>query len=126
MKHPNNEKYWKLSSFENTYLEDSFVLDIIESKSQICFLMEVVLTEDHELYTTPNNGEQYCYKNGKVSFLEINFIKWLSRKMIPFTDIDDKKDFGNIDSFIVTPQGYHLSGDWGEVIINSKQVELLW
>ena len=46
--------YTEFDNFENIFLEDSFVLEIIESPNEIKFLMEVVLTKIHPMYSTQN------------------------------------------------------------------------
>jgi len=113
-------KYYEWDNFKNIFLEDSFVLDIDESEHHISFTVEMVLTEKHPLYTPPHTGEQYCYQKGMIIFQELCSVNWINRSMQSFTDADDSEDYGNIDSFVLSPEGYHLSGDWGEVIINSS------
>jgi len=53
-------------------------------------------------------------------------VEWLDRNIQPFTGADDSEDYGNIDTFILAAGGYYLSGDWGEVIVNSSPVTLEW
>ncbi len=118
--------YYEWSNFENTYLEDSFVLSIEEFESSLSFIVEVVLTENHPLYSSPNTGEQYCYRKGKIIFQELKSVEWSNRNTQPFTDAVDSEDYGNIDAFILDADGYHLSGDWGEVVVNSSPVKLEW
>ena len=119
-------QYHEWDNFKNTYLEDSFVLGIEESEGQLSFIVEVVLNEKHCLYKSPHESEQYCYRTGKISFQELKSVRWLSRNMKPFTDADDSEDYGNIDSFELTSDGYYLIGDWGEVIIDSTSPILVW
>ena len=119
-------KYNEWDSFKNTYLEDSFVLSIEESKEQLSFVVEVVLTEKHTLYKPPTKDEQYCYKKAKIVFQKLKSIKWLDRSIESFTDADDSEDYGNFDSFELTPDGYYLAGDWGETIVNSAPPTLEW
>jgi len=118
--------YYEWNNFENTYLEDSFVLSIEEFERGLSFIVEVVLTENHPLYLSPNTGEQYCYRKGKIIFQELKSVEWLNRSTQPFTDAVDSEDYGNIDTFTLASDGYHLSGDWGEVIVNSSPVKLVW
>ncbi|WP_144401608.1 hypothetical protein [Isoalcanivorax pacificus] len=119
-------QYFEWDNFKNVYLEDGFVIGIEESENQVSFTVEMVLTEDHPMYSLPHKGEQYCYKKGKIIFQELKDVKWLNRNMRPFTDADDDEDYGNIDSFQLSSEGYHLSGDWGEVIINSPPPKVEW
>lgn len=119
-------KYYEWDNFKSIYLEDSFVLGVYESERQISFVVEMVLTEDHPMYSPPREDEQYCYKKGKIVFKDLKGIRWLNRNMQPFTDADESEDYGNIDSFELSSEGYHLLGDWGEVIINSSEPKVVW
>ena len=104
-------QYHGWDNFKNTYLEDSFVLGVEESEGQLSFIVEVVLTEKHPLYKPPHESEQYCYRRGGIIFQESNLVRWLTRNMQPFTDADGSEDYGNIDSFELTSDGYRLMGD---------------
>lgn len=119
-------KYYEWDNFKSIFLEDSFVLGVDESERQISFVVEMVLTEDHPMYSPPREDEQYCYKKGKIIFKDLKGIRWLNRNMQPFTDADESEDYGNIDSFELSSEGYHLLGDWGEVIINSSEPKVVW
>jgi len=119
-------QYYEWENFKDIYLEDSFVLGIDESEKQISFTVEMVLTEKHPLYKPPCEGEQYCYEKGKIVFQDLKSVEWLNRNMQPFTDADNSEDFGNIDFFASSSAGYHLSGDWGEVMINSAHPKVVW
>ncbi len=119
-------KYYEWDKFKNIYLEDSFVLRIEESEEEISFTVEVVLTEEHPMYSSPHQDEQYCYKRARIVFKGLKYVKWLERNSQPFTDADDSEDYGNIDSFELSSEGYHLLGDWGEVIISSVPPTLEW
>ncbi len=114
--------YYDIEGFEFIYLEDSYVINILEkpSKKSIVFSMEAVLTEEHPLYTPAKKGEQYCYTNVDIVFTEINSIQWVEKNNKPSIDMDGTIDFGNIDVFIVLTDGYHLAGDWGDVLIKSE------
>jgi len=119
-------KYYEWENFKNIYLEDSFVLEIDEEAEYLSFTVEIVLTEEHLMYSPPRKNEQYCYKKGKIVFQELETIKWLNRNTHPFTDADNTEYYGNIDCFELSPEGYHLEGDWGEVIINSPPPKVVW
>jgi len=119
-------KYYEWDKFKYIYLEDSFVLEVKESEKEISFTIDAVLTEKHPMYSSPRQGEQYCYKKAKIVFKNLKNNKWLERNSISFTDADGHKDYGNIDSFELSSEGYHLLGDWGEVIICSEPPNLEW
>ena len=111
------DKYNTLSGLEHIYLEDSYVLGIYERSQSLEFNLEAVLTEDHNLYHSPQPSEQYCYRSMKMTFTDVSSIEWLVQKNICNKDPDGSVDFGNIDSFMFDEESYTLSGDWGEVRI---------
>ena len=117
--------YHEWDAFKDVYLEDSFVLDIHESDKELSIFIEAVLTERHPLYSKPNKNEQYCYKKCKIIFTNCSSINWITKNIIPTTDADGSIDYGNVDRFVLTNDQYELSGDWGEVHIDSPSVDLL-
>ncbi len=119
-------KYYEWDQFKDIYLEDSFVLGIEEFEKEISFTLEAVLTEKHPMYSPPNQDEQYCYKRARLVFKDLKSVKWLERNSEPFTDADGSEDYGNIDCLELSLEGYHLLGDWGEVIICSETPSLEW
>lgn len=119
-------EYFKWDGFESIYLEDSFVLKIEESKEEISFKVEVVLTEGHPKYVTPKPNERYCYEIAKIIFKGLKSVEWLDKNNEPFIDANNSEDFGNIDTFELLSGKYHLLGDWGEVLICSEAPILEW
>lgn len=111
--------YFDIKDFENVYLEDSWVLKIKTDSDTAEFLLDVVLTENHPLYTQPKQNEQYCFKRAAINFSEVTAVIWIEVNMIAFTGAAGEIDFGNIDSFIYDGEYYNLSGDWGELKIQS-------
>ena len=118
--------YYDWDKFKNIYLEDSYVLGIDETSNKLIFDVEIVLHEEHPLYTTPKPDEQYCYKKGKIIFDELNSVDWINKNNKAYTDAEGDEDLGNIDVFEQTKNGYHLEGDWGEVDVESKPPILEW
>lgn len=118
--------YSDWTDFGQVYLEDSYVLDIKESGDDLAITMEIVLTEDHPKYQDPFENEVYCYAKAKILFPEMRSIRWIRRNRQPAIDASGDKDFGNIDSFVQENDSYRLSGDWGEVVVESNPVELIW
>lgn len=92
----------------------------------ISFTVEVILTENHPMHSPSRQDEQYCYKTAKIIFKSLGKVKWLERKGDSFTGADGAEDYGNIDSFELTSEGYHMLGDWGEVMICSDAPSLEW
>lgn len=119
-------KYYDWDSFKDVYLEDSFVLDIDEIGNKICFTVDIVLSENHPLYLPPKKNEEYCYKKGKIIFQNVISSTWLKRNKHAITDANNEIDYGNIDIFERIEEGYYLTGDWGQVIIDSWAPEIVW
>ena len=119
-----NNNYFERDEFQNIYLEDSFVISIQETKSDITFNCDFVLLEKHKMHSIPKNDEQYCYLKGYVKFSNITQIDWIKRNENVFSNNCYDNDYGNIDIFHIDNEKYYLQGDWGEVIISSKNIEL--
>ena len=121
----NFTNYFELSKeFSEVYLEDSYVLGYLEDYNQLEFLIEFVLTEKSPFYSSPESGNQYCYKKGRLIFPGIKAIEWKRQTFKKTTDLNGEIDYGNIDSFVKEEKKYHLSGDWGEVFIESEAPQL--
>lgn len=119
-----NVDYYQLEGFENLYIEDSYVLSI-ETKNidkKLIFSMEFVLNESHPLYESPKVGEQYCYRLGQIVFSDVEKILWLSKNLQAIYDPCGSIDYGNIDSFLLTEEGYYLIGEWGELKVLAESV----
>lgn len=116
--------YYNIKCLNHIYLEDSFVISILESESELIFNMEFVLCESHELYLTPKVGERYCYKSGKLVFSICKGIRWLEKNIRTFISADGTLDYGNIDSFLYEDDLIFISGDWGEVELTSKMIKV--
>ncbi|MFI8481874.1 hypothetical protein ACIGCM_15025 [Pseudomonas sp. NPDC078700] len=115
--------YYEILPLSNFYLEDSYVLSIIEVAGALIFELEAVLTKSHPQYEEPKKGEQYCYRKVSLRFFNVDSIEWFDRRFIGFEDSAGELDYGNIDSFVVGDGSYTLSGDWGMVIIRGGGVE---
>ncbi len=118
--------YFEIEGLENFYFEDSFVLKIEESKYELTFLLDLVLKEEHPLYSDPKDDEQYCYKKARLIFRECEEINWIEKINSKFSDKSGEVDLGNIDSFRKDDKENHLEGDWGEVILVTDLVEVFF
>ena len=116
------EQYIDWSPFKDVYLEDSYVLKIIESEKMVEFHIEAVLLENHEYYEAPSNGEQYFFKEGIIRFNQFSEVNWLHSADVKSFDASGESDLGNIDFLTKTGNIYHLAGDWGEVKISAKSI----
>lgn len=117
--------YYELTTdLSEVYLEDSWVVEISEKDNTIDFRMEFVLTDKHRNYEAPKDGEQYCYKHGKLNFPNASEITWVQKNFKASMDAEGRVDYGNIDSFTFNNGKYHLLGSWGEVLIISDTPQI--
>lgn len=120
-----NVNYFDLKDFKGLYLEDSFVLDIIETTKLFSFQMQFVLTEDHPKYKDPSENEMYCYHYGEINFIEPKQVLWKNRNQKAASiDANGECDFGNMDIFLKSEDEYLLEGDWGSVLIKCDNLEV--
>lgn len=111
--------YYEWKGFENLYFEDSFVLGIEELHNKLILNVEAVLLEKHPLYTPPNPNEHHSYTKIRIIFSGLKNINWTDKNMGPTIDPDGSLDYGNIDVFEKTSDGYYLEGSFGTMIIES-------
>ena len=120
------KEYFNIEVLKDIYLEDSYVLEIIEQSDKILFKMDFVLCESHPFYKAPKENERYCYRLGEIVFAELEKISWIEKNTENYSyDSNNEKDLGNIDSFFYEGNNYFLEGSWGEVIIKSNTIQLL-
>ncbi|WP_245663197.1 hypothetical protein [Nocardia inohanensis] len=112
--------YTDYPSLAGIYLEDSYVMDIVEEPGEFKFVLEAVLTPDHPHYHDPAIGEQYCYADGALVFSEVTAVDWVDRSYQKYKDATGTEDLGNIDSLTGTDGVYSVQGDWGKVLISSS------
>ena len=108
----------------NVYLEDSYVLNIIEEADSVAFEMEFVLTEGHSLYHSPKPSEQYCYRKGRLQFLSCASAELKLSNQRPSTDANGETDLGNIDTFEKVSETHVLQGCWGKLEVNCNKLEI--
>ena len=114
----------QIECLRHIYLEDSFVLALIEGQNTIEFELEAVLTEEHPSYHPPKPKERYCYKRLVLRFGNCSNVNWIRKPLTRSSDANGEIDCGNIDHFSVTKDQLHLSGDWGEVQLDCPDVSL--
>ena len=51
--------YSEINELKDIYLEDSYVLKILESRNEIIFELDAVLTQNHPAYDFPKLDEKY-------------------------------------------------------------------
>jgi hypothetical protein len=112
--------------FDSYYLEDSYVLGLDESEpSRLVFSLLLVLTPKHPFYSAPEPNEQYCYRNGALTFEGVSAINWAERTFRPVRDSAGEIDYGNIDVFeLEANERYDLKGEWGRVTITAETARI--
>jgi hypothetical protein len=118
--------YHELPGFENVYLEDSWVLGVIESPSELRLDLDMVLTEQHPRWTPPKPDEVYSHLPAALVFAKPRRVEWTRQAGRPATDASGEIDWGNIDSFVWDDSRYMLEGDWGGVIVEGDPPQLLY
>jgi hypothetical protein len=111
--------YDELPGLEHLYLEDSFVLGLVERDDAIAFTVEAVLTEEHPRHRPPLPGERYCYARITLTFAGTTDVEWLERSPHVFTDPDGSQDLGGVDFLRWDGDRYDIAGDWGRVRFRS-------
>jgi hypothetical protein len=115
-------EYYEIPTLKDIYLEDSYVLDIVESATELRLLLDMVLTESHPDYQPPPRDEQYCFRKGELVFQSIDTIRWHRKTMRPIYDANAQIDYGNVDSLYEENGLYHLEGEWGVIEIAAHSV----
>jgi hypothetical protein len=109
--------YEKLPGLDHVRLEDSFVIDFVEERSRIAFVLQIMLLPGHALYAQPMFGVRACYGHGILEIREVREVRWRARVLRAFADKDGRVDYGNIDALTFDPERWasHLEGEWGVV-----------
>ena len=121
---PSEKYYDQIECLRSIYLEDSFVLGLIEGQDSIEFELEAVLTKQHPSYHPPKPDEKHCYKRLVLRLGNCSNVNWVRKSLTPSTDANGAIDYGNIDHFSVMKDQLRLSGDWGEVQLDCSDVSL--
>jgi hypothetical protein len=111
--------YTQFSNLAWVYLEDSYVLDIVEKPDTVAFKLDAVLTPADPNYHDPKAGEYYCYAKGTLLFSKVLKVEWESdkRSSARTADPSGEVDMGNIDLLTLEKGSFVVEGDWGRVRI---------
>ncbi|MCA1702135.1 MAG: hypothetical protein LC808_02240 [Actinobacteria bacterium] len=110
-----DQDYSAVRDLAGIYLEDSYVLDIVEELPWFKFKIEAVLTPNHPHYRAPGPDEQYCYATGWLVFADISHVEWERKSLRKYIDAEGEEDMGNIDFLRHYSDHWYGGGDWGEV-----------
>lgn len=112
-----NKEWRELEVFKGIDLNDSFVLDWRHESGRLIFELEASIWPESIYYKKPKESEFTCYLNATLVFNNISNVIGLKRKSVVNSSVDPdcSVDYGNIDSFRVTNEGFQISGDFGFV-----------
>lgn len=113
--------YWEIPGFEALYLEDSWILEIRPGRGELTISADLVLRESHPAYREPHREEQYCYRQGSITFDEVTEFSWTERGRMAAIDASGEEDLGSFDQFEVDDGSYLMAGDFGRIVVTSKQ-----
>ena len=114
-----------IPGFEAVYLEDSFVLAVRVVPGEVDFTVDVVLRETHPQYSGPGEGEQYCYRRGRIRFLRARQVNWRMSSVRAAYDAAGEVDYGGFDQFQADSDLYVVAGDFGTLEIEAAKCELM-
>jgi hypothetical protein len=120
------QEYHTFKSFENIYLEDSYLLDVDISDTKITLTVEAVLTEEHSQYSEPEKEKKYCYQIIDIIFSNVTSYAWNKKNMHLISGGDVAPDYGNIDFFYKEKAQYNIGGEWGTLQIRSNVPQVLY
>ena len=107
--------YTEIDTFSHVYLEDSFVLEIVDGPGVLAFRVEAVLTPGHPRYRPAPPGEQHCYADAWRTFSGVSEVRWIRRVDVVSYDATGESDLGNIDYLRLADGRWRVGGDWGDV-----------
>ena len=117
--------YDRIPGLEAVYLEDSFVLTVCVQPREVDLVVEAVLREVHPQYSDPKEGEQYCYRRGRLRFLEVRHVNWRMGGARAAYDATGELDWGGFDQFEVNSNRYIIVGDFGALEIEALKCEFV-
>ena len=116
--------YYQIKPLEGIYLEDSYVLGLVIGLEKTVISLELVLDETHPEYREPLQGEQYCYRKGKIIFYDYSGVNLSNIRSVASLDASGERDFGNIDYLRMTGKDFDVGGEWGDLRIRKGILEL--
>jgi len=114
----------EMDIFKGIDLNDSFILSWHLSANDLVFEIEASIWPESKYYEKPKKDEYTCYKPAVLEFKNIKEIKGLREmsQVTASTDASGEKDYGNIETFKKSNEGFHLEGDFGSVSISGGEM----
>lgn len=121
--------HWQLPAFRLLHLEESFVLAVHESPTEIRFDMELVVNERHPRYRAPRPSPDgcdatHCYRKGRITFRNPSHVVWAQKKTELTVGGDSQGDLGKVDSLLLDGDVYKLRGPWGRLELTASSVDV--
>ncbi|MCA2219118.1 hypothetical protein [Jidongwangia harbinensis] len=116
------------ASLANVILEDSWILSVDASLTELTFRVDLVLAPLHPSYRQPATGQTRCYRTGTLVVVSESAVILRLSSLPPAVDAAGEVDYGHIDTF--APVGgldnavWALTGDWGEVLVRKPRVRV--
>ncbi|PKH34582.1 hypothetical protein [Shewanella sp. ALD9] len=112
--------------FKGIDFNDSFVLGWSSNATEITFKIEASIWPDSPHYLNPKPDEYTCYRKCEIQFTDFTSYSGLSEQssVNPSIDINGSIDYGNIDSLIITNQGFKVVGEFGNLEVINGKVQL--
>lgn len=118
----NTSFYFDWPAFNNVYIDGSYITGISQTKNEITFEMDFALLPDHESATSPNAGERYCYRSGRMRFVDTVDPEWIEKCFGIFRKTRRRSGTAIVGYFGRNPDGYTIYGDFGHLRVQCRDV----
>lgn len=116
--------YMQLPELAGFFLEESYVLDVEAHPGSVILRMDFVLTAEHPQYRDPAPNNQFCYRRGRMEFLEVKRLLWTDQGAPPAFDATGETDYGNIDRFEFDALEYVIEGGLGRLDLRAANLRV--
>lgn len=116
---------------KNIDFSDSYLLGWKRESDKLTLYVELLLTEEHELFRKYNYETEYgCYKLGKFVISSIKLLKGLpcEKKEVTWNEkLNEHRDVAEIESLTIYENSkLSIKTDEFEIIISGNNIELLF
>ena len=100
--------------------EKSYLLGVIYDDESLTLELDFNLTQEHQAYAAPQEGEQGCFRSGYVRFADIEDLQ--IDKARPAEG--EEQDYSVIYSVADDGNQFEFSCGWGEIKVAAKSVRV--
>ncbi|NYF09765.1 hypothetical protein HDC94_000921 [Leifsonia sp. AK011] len=115
--------YVALPALRHFVLEDSYVLEILESGDTVSIRMDLVYAKDHPELRPPRLGEWAYVREGVLRFSGVTEFEWTDRS-VPAREPDGSRSWDGLEVFRLQGREYQLAGDVGSLRIVAQRLEV--